>query len=689
MPRLHLTFKFLKELVAKVRQRGNRSWRVEISSNKVTPLPEVGKILADMMYQVERLGVAYVGADKTILDADPNFNEIMGIPSDLKVVGLKLDDALKLLKLSDISKDEPFDPALIPQLVDASLSSDKSHSTEMLARTIDGRRIHINSWYNGKGEFISIVRDVSKDLRQKQLLEMAMESANAGYWSLNYLTGKYTYSRSLLNRFTKDEIERIQSNGLFSIIHKEDVAEIGRVWQQIMQGERPFDLTYRVVLEKEGEIWQRSLGQLEHGADGSLVGVTAFNQDMTAEVTQKNSLIQAERASTAKSEFLARMSHEVRTPLNAIIGMADSLSDEDLSPDVREVIDDIEQAADGLHELLSRTLDHAKLLSNKMEINVTEEDPRTPINNCLKLWQPQCSTKNIAIQAHINPNVPEMAKIDSFRIQQCLNNLLSNAVKFTDEGRIDVVVKTVSVNDQPHLMYAVKDTGIGMTDGQAKKIFEAFVQADGSVSRKYGGTGLGMSIAKQLSELMGGTLRVKSEIGKGTTFALLIPLNKADADAEAHTIVDIASKMNEADEQGRRPAPRAFEGLSVLCVEDNPMNQKVVKRLIGKHVEALHFAENGRMGLDCLENTEVDVVLMDIHMPVMNGIEATMEIRESGKPWANVAIIALTADPDYQQKDICRQIGMDGTIAKPVKRKDILDAFKAVGKSVSDVAKVA
>lgn len=680
-------------------------------TDKIESTETLKDILLDMLFAGNTVGVVHIGPDGVIKEADPDFSRILGLPDTEILVGKTVASVFKIVGMSDPKTGEQLDPGLVPTQVMQGLDSRRVHTSERLVRTLDGRNVHMNSYFNGKGDLVSVVRDISEDMRQRRLLEMAMDSANAGYWSLNYMTGKYTYSRSLLNRLTDAERAKIQEHGLFSIIHRDDMAEIVRSWQQIMNGELPFDIKYRVVLEKEGVIWQQSLGQLERGADGSLVGVTAFNRDITKEVVQQNDLKEAEQASNAKSEFLARMSHEVRTPLNAIIGMADSLSDEYLSPDVREAVNDIEHAAEGLHSLLSRTLDHAKIMSKKMEISPVQTDPRDIIRTCEKLWRPQCSAKNLSFTVHIADDLPNDALIDSFRIQQCLNNLLSNAIKFTEKGRIDLHLKSVELSGRNHLVFAVKDTGIGMTPQQQETIFSPFVQADDTISRKYGGTGLGTSIAKQLTELMGGKLKVKSAPNEGTIFAMIIPmLNSIDELSQFETqitaesapepepktvptpvaqvstptersIQEITSAMNQKDESGRIPPPKAFEGLSVLCVEDNPMNQKVVGRLIGKHVTDLNFANNGMEAIELLSKKPIDVVLMDIHMPVMNGIEATMEIRDSGESWANVAIIALTADPDYQQKDICRQIGMNGTIAKPVRRKDIMGAFDQVLKN--------
>jgi len=433
-------------------------------------------------------------------------------------------------------------------------------------------------------------------------------------------------------------------------------------------------------------MWQRSIGQIERGSDGRAVGATAFVQDISEDIKKRTELLSAEEASKTKSEFLARMSHEIRTPLNAIIGMSDSLKDEPLSEEVMGVIEDIEQAAEGLHLLLSRTLDHAKLISNKMQVDFTPSDVKETILTSARLWMPQCSSNGITLRTHITPEVPQTLLLDSFRLQQCLNNLLSNAVKFTSKGRIDVIVKTAEIKGENTLVIAVKDTGIGMTDAQSKTVFGEFSQADNSISRTYGGTGLGLSITKQLTELMGGNIRVKSAPNEGTTFALMLPiLSKVNelepvAEQDIYPVAEMLSASKSIPPHPvvaptNPPKKRPFEGLSVLCVEDNPVNQKVVKRLIGKRVDSLTFANNGREALDTLGLMHVDVVLMDIHMPVMDGIEATLEIRGSKEPWANVVIIALTADPDYQQKRICKNIGMDDTIAKPVKREDILKAF--------------
>ena len=659
--------------------------------------------LDSLIANAEGLGYIVFDQHGNVGDVSDNFAQIVGFESSMKLMGVSADDILSKLKMLTTDDNKLLVPEMFPDLVKRSFDTLQAHKKSVLATTTDGRRIRVNWWFAGNGLMLATVKDVSDERRYRDLLEMAMEAADAGFWSMSFETGKFTYSESVINRLTDDERTKMQNHGLWSIIHKSDLAEMTKAWQGIIIGTDPFDLTYRVVTELDGTIWQRSVGRIQRGSGGQLVGATAFVRNITKDVEKQDELIRAKETSKAKSEFLARMSHEIRTPLNAIIGMSDSLKDEDLSEEILEVVDDIEQAADGLHHLLSRTLDHAKLLSDKMDVELQPSDIREVIDICNRLWSPQCSSKSINLNVNIDNSVPEDLLIDSFRLQQCLNNLLSNAIKFTEKGQIDLVVKLAKLQDELSLVIAVRDTGIGMTATEAKSIFKPFSQADGTISRKYGGTGLGMSITKQLTELMGGKIKVKSESNVGTTFAMILPVLKSQTELEnilgqgslqeketseevskrpplktinemPKPIISPSSKQNEPVEDASA-SQKPFEGLSVLCVEDNLMNQKVVKRLIGKRVTNLQFANNGIEALDVLSCMHIDVVLMDIHMPVMDGIEATIKIRESKEAWANVIIIALTADPDYQQRRICKNIGMDDTIAKPVRKEDILKAF--------------
>ena len=673
------------------------------------------------------IAYASVDANRIIQNIEGDVASILGVDSNESLIGSAVIDVLENFRIEDPVSGAIFTPQQIAPLIDTSLSSDAAHRTSVLLTTLDGRRVRVNNWYDGAAGCTMVLRDITVDSRHRNLFEIAMTAAKAGFWSLDLKTNVFTHSASLTRHLSEEELASLQAKGPSAIVHPEDTEIFVTQWQTALQNKQDFDIKYRVKLAKLGTIWHRAIGQIDIAPDGTAIGATAFVMDITEDVNKVNALHEERSASKAKSEFLARMSHEIRTPLNAIIGMSDSLKDEALSEDVRDVITDIENAAEGLHYLLSRTLDHAQIMNEKVDINLNASNPRELLGTVSRLWKPQITSKGLTFQVVIDPALPASLMMDEFRLQQCLNNLLANAAKFTKTGRVTLVARQAVTKNQTHLIFAVKDTGIGMSGCEVARIFDPFTQADNSIQREYGGTGLGMSITKNLCELMGGQIRVKSKPGEGTTFAIILPLLTAEPDSqlvsdvsarnmpkpveparflEAKSQIAPAISTAETPKDAARkfaenlaPAPivaeipvhqpqtatvntaipqgseKPFEGLNVLCVEDNPINQKVVKRLIGKRVNELYFANNGREALNVLNTVPVDVVLMDIHMPIMDGIETTLEIRKSSKAYANVVIIALTADPDYQQRRICRNIGMDDSIAKPVKREDILDAF--------------
>lgn len=643
------------------------------------------------------IAYARIDGDLVIRHVQGDVAGILGIGTNDNITGSIITEILGAFQVEVPDTGVVIQPKEGAAFIEKSMQAKEPHRVSVVLTTLDGRRVRVNTWYRGAEGCTIVVRDITTDSRYRNLFEIAMTAADAGFWSMDFKSGEFTYSTSVTSRLTEEEQERLQANGLFSIIHPDDVKAMTTEWSDIIQSKRDFDLKYRVRIESHGDMWQRSIGQIVCAPDGTPLGATAFVMDISQDVSKTEELEAERSASKAQSEFLARMSHEIRTPLNAIIGMSDSLKDEDLSGDVREVINDIESAAEGLHYLLSRTLDHAKIMSDKVEISLEPTDPNRLIGTAARLWKPQISSKGLKFQIAIDPNLPSLIMLDEFRLQQCLNNLLSNAAKFTKIGSVTLLARKAELKGKPHFILAVKDTGIGMSQTEVKRIFDPFMQADNSIQREYGGTGLGMSITKNLCELMGGNIRVKTERGEGTTFALVLPILEDSADlpkpqklentshlrpsksttppAETPKTIDAPKETTALELNQDKPEAKPFEGLNVLCVEDNPINQKVVKRLIGKRVKQLYFADNGREALNILNTVPVDVVLMDIHMPIMDGIETTLEIRKSNETYANVIIIALTADPDYQQRRICRNIGMDDTIAKPVKREDILDAF--------------
>jgi len=407
---------------------------------------------------------------------------------------------------------------------------------------------------------------------------------------------------------------------------------------------------------------------------------------------------------------LARMSHEIRTPMNGVIGVADALIHHHANPEITEKLELIQSSANSILRILDETLDHTKLGAKAFSLNPELANPAKVVRDVCKLWEQQALTNGCFIRCIIKPDVPEMINFDRYRYEQCVNNLLSNAVKFTPKGNIDVVLMVTRKADRPaRLVLAVRDKGIGMSAEQQKNIFNAFTQGDESITSRFGGTGLGMNITKQIIELMGGTITVKSELDRGSIFALAFPFKDSVEETAVqpqinHKVYEAAiiekskdkpqtPKKQEEQKQAikqtsnclvddlleaAQPETTPYSNLKILVVDDNATNHIVVNSLLESMVGELFNANNGREALDVLDVTDIDIVLMDIHMPVMDGIEATIAIRSSNKPWKDVSIIALTADPQYQQKKLCLNIGMNEALAKPVKLNDLLQAIDNV-----------
>ena len=643
----------------------------------MAPPPDAGAATAQSVLRgvirAEDIGFVLCDAGGTITQAGGAVADIIGLGANERLEGRALEDVLDELGLSNAEGSGALDLDELSRVVAAVTSSGQSRRVSTLAMTHDGRTLSIRTYFPGDGTVVATLRDVSDIAADRMTLNAAVAGAKAGYWSLDLQSGAFSYSESVTARLSRKERDIIQKHGLFAIIHKEDTLRISAQWQDIITGVAPFDITYRVETESDGLMWQRSIGQLLRRPDGKLTKAVAFVMDITEDMKNRADLEEAQDLAREKADFLARMSHEIRTPLNAIIGMADSLSDEPLGEEAREVVGDIERAAEDLHGLLSRTLDHAKMEAGRVRADFSPTDPRDVLRATAAMWRARAEAKGLALHLSVGENVPELLPLDTFRLRQCLNNLMSNALKFTEDGSVALAARRAKREGRDCLAIIVRDTGIGMDAEAQRTVFDPYRQADGSITRQYGGTGLGLAICRQLAAVMDGEIALRSQPGEGSAFLLFLPLepsSKAPESAGTETGEALAPPAA-PDTLPRLP----FEGLSVLCVEDNPINQKVVERLIGKRVSQLHFASHGREALSVLNTVHVDVVLMDIHMPVMDGIETTMAIRQSEAAYANVIIIALTADEDYQQMRICRNIGMDDTIAKPVRREDILEAF--------------
>ena len=390
----------------------------------------------------------------------------------------------------------------------------------------------------------------------------------------------------------------------------------------------------------------------------------------------KISAEQAEAGEKSKSEFLALMSHELRTPLNGIIGLADFLADQAPTPDLREKNAVILNSGHELLSLVENILDMTLIEAGEMKTFAEPTVLRPLLEECISNWKQSIERKGIAYTAHIDPSVPDIMTVDPKRLMQCINNLLSNAAKFTSKGRVHVHILGKDLKDnQAELQVIVADTGVGITEAAQGRMFQAFVQADTSMTRHYGGAGLGLAITKNLAQYMGGDVTVTSKNGRGSEFILTVR-GETDTLVESAT-PEIPSLSGAVPVPVIAPAPEAQRRVPrrILAVDDDVSSHDVLRTLLEPSDCKLVCVPNGQFALEALKENLFDLILMDIRMPAMNGIEATRSIRNSGKPYADIPIVAVTADVAPETQEMCLAAGVDEFVAKPVSIKALLEAF--------------
>ncbi|MGJ9417172.1 MHYT domain-containing protein [Massilia sp. CMS3.1] len=437
-----------------------------------------------------------------------------------------------------------------------------------------------------------------------------------------------------------------------ALIHAADRVRVSEAIQTALQEDRPYLVEYRLLHADGSTRWLWENGAGVHDETGVLTWLDGVILDISERRTMEDALREAkdaaEQAAAARASFVANMSHEIRTPMNSILGFTDVLLDGELAPDQRRHLDTVRSNGRSLMRLLNEILDTAKLEKGAVELEVNDFNLLSLIDELSSTLAANARAKGLQVDIHYDPALPTNLRGDELRIRQVLTNLLDNAIKFTAAGT--VILRAEQQDGKLH--FSVKDTGIGIAQDRLQAIFDPFTQADASMTRRFGGTGLGTTISKQLVELMGGKIWAESTIGEGTTFHVVLPL--------------LVARF--APQQARVRTAAALPVLRVLAADDVPQNLELLQLLLARRGHTMTAVSDGAAVVEMAARQEFDLVLMDFQMPVLDGLSATRLIRAqalaAGR--ARVPVIAMTASVLPEHRRASAEVGMDGFASKPV-----------------------
>ena len=482
------------------------------------------------------------------------------------------------------------------------------------------------------------------------------------------------FNRGWLN-FTGRKLEDELGNGWANGVHPRDLVGCLATYTEAFDARIPFEMEYR-LMRHDGEYrWIIDYGTPRHDGGGQFLGYIGSCYDITdrriAESEMREARDVAEKASRSKSEFLANMSHEIRTPLNAIMGLTDLVLDSALDREQRENLSTVRTSCDSLLAIINDVLDFSKIEAGKLSLSEVNFSLETTIRSIVRLLSVSAERKGVHLRVEIGGEVPPMLHGDPDRLGQILINLVSNAIKFSNSGSEVLLAVLLSgvADDEVDVNFSVIDHGIGIPEERHAEIFRPFTQADGSITRQYGGTGLGLTISNRIARLMGGNLWVESEPGKGSTFHFNVVFKRIQE--SAHTASVALLPAEESADRGTASVTK------LLVVEDNLINQKLIVKLLEVRGYGVKIASNGQEALSLASSGEFSLILMDCQMPVMDGYTATREIRELEKcSGLHIPIVAMTAHALDGDREKCLQAGMDDYIAKPIDRHRLYDLIE-------------
>jgi PAS domain S-box-containing protein len=528
-------------------------------------------------------------------------------------------------------------------------------------------------------QLIGTVQDITErkqaeeiNRKREEQLRLALNGGELGMWDWNFVTGELDMDERWLTMLGLDSGDPKPNIDYWSSrVHPEDIDKLDILVKDVILNPngKNFETEIRALHKKGYYIWILDKGAVvERDNDGNPLRIVGTHMDITARKSAELELTkakeQAETANNAKSQFLANMSHEIKTPLNAIIGFTDLLVVSNLNDTQKQYLSIVLQSANSLLELLNDILDFSKIEADKMELHIEKVNLLELLNQVTDVINFRALVKGIKILLTIPANTPRVIWTDPIRLRQIMMNLLSNAVKFTIHGQVEIILETNNYNPQSmetNITFSIRDTGIGISQENQARIFEAFAQVDSSNNRRFRGTGLGLTICNNLLSLMNSKLEVNSELGVGSIFNFSLILKAEYAEnIVTHNKIEIANEV---------PTLHKFK---ILVVDDDSVNLSLIKTIIRNILsEAILLqAVNGKEAVEVFTKEQPDIIFMDIQMPEMNGHEASSEIRkiETAK---KTPIIAVTAGVTEGNKEKCFSCGMDDFASKPITKKKL------------------
>lgn len=596
----------------------------------------------DWFFENSREMLAVFDDDLRIRVANPAWRKVTGWASE-ELVGVNFVD---LVHPTDID-------ILIEARADIDAASDDDHPPVRVRGKDGGYR-----WCQGRfrrtqnGEVIGVGRDVTDEIRQEQALRNAdaknsalERAAGIGTWSYDPVTRRNNFSAEFcaLTGWSVEEME--DSERFESRVHPDDLERFLEVFKQGVREGVDQLLQHRMRADNGKWIWLRTHFRTRPLSNG-LHAIDGITQDVTSLVEAVEA---AEAANEAKASFLANMSHEIRTPMNGVLGVMHLLNEEPLTENGKKLLREAVGCGEMLSELLNDVLDFSKIEAGKLELNPEPVNPGHLVDGVASLIRPQAEAKGLKLTVERDGTRGEWVKVDPVRLRQALFNLVGNAVKFTLKGEVRIIASLVDSADGQKLRLEVKDSGIGISEDAQQKLFQRFSQADDSTTRRFGGTGLGLAITQRLGELMGGSVGVESSLGEGSTFW-----------------IEVLAPRTEPVQAVLSSDSGLLDGISILLVEDNPTNRLIATKMLENLGASVETAEDGERGVEAAARGASDLILMDIQMPGIDGMEATRRIRALGGPASEVPIIALTANVMAHQRQDYLNVGMNGVVGKPI-----------------------